>query len=145
MQPLHPEISVTTLLILDGMFKAMMLCYHDIITQYLQLRRSQALDSGEQFPHPAVMLVYHISGLVQYIHYPVLTNAYCHIPLSFTMELMLRKIVEYPVREVILVPSIIVSPRSRYNRGEVLPRPRRRCSAMFGKIGTYVSRYEFCP
>ena len=56
----------------------------------------------------AVTPLFHITGLVRYIHYPVFMNGSSIMLPSFDMESMLKTIVDYRIRELILVPPIII-------------------------------------
>ena len=54
------------------------------------------------------MPLFHITGLVRFCHYPVFMNGDSIMLPSFTMDSMLRSIVEYEIEELILVPPIII-------------------------------------
>lgn len=91
-----------------GLPKAVMLSHHNIIAQCHQLRQLQVLNPGEQYRILAVTPLFHITGLVRYIHYPMLMNG-CSIMLpAFHMETMLQTIIQYQIPELILVPPIII-------------------------------------
>lgn len=91
-----------------GLPKAVMLCHHNIIAQCHQLRQIQVRDPGERYNILAVTPLFHITGLVRYIHYPVFMNGNSYMLPSFTMPSMLEAIVAYRVRELILVPAIVI-------------------------------------
>ncbi|KAI5366137.1 putative AMP-dependent synthetase/ligase, AMP-binding, AMP-binding enzyme domain, ANL [Septoria linicola] len=88
--------------------KAVMLSHHNLIAQCHQLRQLQVLDPGEQQRMLAVTPLFHITGLVRYIHYPVFMNGASIMLPSFDMDSMLNTIVTYRIRELILVPPIII-------------------------------------
>jgi acyl-CoA synthetase (AMP-forming)/AMP-acid ligase II len=88
--------------------KAVMLSHHNIIAQCHQLRQVQVVEKGEELRALAVTPLFHITGLVRYIHYPIFMNGNCIMLPSFTMESMLETIIAYNIRELILVPPIII-------------------------------------
>jgi acyl-CoA synthetase (AMP-forming)/AMP-acid ligase II len=91
-----------------GLPKAVMLSCHNVIAQCHQLRQLQVVEAGERYRVLAQTPLFHITGLVRYIHYPILMNG-CSIMLpAFDMETMLRTIISYQIRELILVPPIII-------------------------------------
>ena len=91
-----------------GLPKAVMLSHHNIIAQCHQLRQLQVIDPGERYRCLAVTPLFHITGLVRYIHYPVFMNGNCIMLPSFNMESMLQEIVAYRIPELILVPPIVI-------------------------------------
>ena len=91
-----------------GYPKAVVLSYHNIIAQCHQLRQLQVLEAGEQYRILAVTPLFHITGLVRFIHYPILMNGMSLMLPSFTMDTMLQSIVSYQIRELILVPPIVI-------------------------------------
>ncbi|KAG9796058.1 acetyl-CoA synthetase-like protein, partial [Aureobasidium melanogenum] len=82
-----------------------MLSHQNIIAQCHQLQQLQA-------PGPykvlAVMPLFHITGLVRFCTYPVLMNGDSVMLPSFTMESMLQAICEFQIKELILVPPILI-------------------------------------
>lgn len=92
----------------SGLPKAVMLSHHNIIAQCHQLRQLQVIDPGERYRCLAVTPLFHITGLVRYIHYPVFMNGDCIMLPSFSTESMLQAIVTYRVPELILVPPIVI-------------------------------------
>ncbi|KAL6250147.1 hypothetical protein RBB50_002448 [Rhinocladiella similis] len=88
-----------------GLPKAVMLSHQNIIAQCHQLRQLQA--SG-QYKILAVMPLFHITGVVRFCHYPVFMNGDSVMLPAFTMEAMLDAICEFQIKELILVPPIII-------------------------------------
>ncbi|KAI1622729.1 4-coumarate-CoA ligase [Exophiala viscosa] len=88
-----------------GLPKAVMLSHQNIIAQCHQLRQLQAPGGYKIL---AVMPLFHITGLVRFCCYPVFMNGDSVMLPSFTMEGMLRAICEFQIKELILVPPIII-------------------------------------
>ncbi|KXS98158.1 hypothetical protein AC579_9990 [Pseudocercospora musae] len=91
-----------------GLPKAVMLSHHNIIAQCHQLRQLQVVEPGDQYRILAVTPLFHITGLVRYIHYPIFMNGNSIMLPSFQMETMLKTIINYRIPELILVPPIII-------------------------------------
>ena len=85
-----------------------MLSHQNIIAQCLQLRPLQVIEPGEQYRILAVMPLFHITGLVRFCTYPLLMNGLAIMLPSFTLSSMLSAIVSYKIRELILVPPILI-------------------------------------
>jgi acyl-CoA synthetase (AMP-forming)/AMP-acid ligase II len=88
--------------------KAIQLSHHNIIAQCHQLRQLQVVEPGEQYRILAVTPLFHITGLVRYVHYPVFMNGRSIMMNAFDLEKMLRAIISYRIPELILVPPIII-------------------------------------
>ncbi|EXJ56543.1 hypothetical protein A1O7_06887 [Cladophialophora yegresii CBS 114405] len=88
-----------------GLPKAVMLSHHNIIAQCHQLRQIQAPGGYKIL---AVMPLFHITGLVRFCTYPIFMNGDSVMLPSFSMPSMLQAIVEFQIKELILVPPIII-------------------------------------
>jgi acyl-CoA synthetase (AMP-forming)/AMP-acid ligase II len=91
-----------------GLPKAVMLSHHNIIAQCHQLKQLQVVPPGERYRILAVMPLFHITGLVRFCNYPVFMNGDCIMLPSFTMDSMLKAIVEFKIPELILVPPVLI-------------------------------------
>ncbi|KAF2092832.1 4-coumarate-CoA ligase [Rhizodiscina lignyota] len=91
-----------------GFPKAVMISHLNMISQCLQLRQLQIVEPGEQYKILAVMPLFHITGLVRFCTYPILMNGFSIMLPAFTLPSMLSAIVSHKIRELILVPPILI-------------------------------------
>lgn len=91
-----------------GFPKAVMLSHHNVIAQCLQLRPLQLLPQDGIYKTVAVMPLFHITGLVRFVTYPVFMNGDCIMMPAFKMDLMLETIIKHKIEELIFVPPILI-------------------------------------
>ncbi|KAK4548829.1 hypothetical protein LTR36_008602 [Oleoguttula mirabilis] len=88
-----------------GLPKAVMIAHQNVIAQCLQVYPITPSDLKKVL---AVLPSFHITGLVHALHLPALLNAEVIMLPSFTMKSMLDTVVEYQIRELLLVPPILI-------------------------------------
>ncbi|KAL5340683.1 hypothetical protein BJX70DRAFT_407017 [Aspergillus crustosus] len=88
-----------------GLPKAVMIAHHNVIAQCMQIIQLTQDDTKKSL---AVLPLFHITGLVHQMHLPVIRNSTVYMLPSFTMESMLKTIVEYQITEILSVPPIII-------------------------------------
>ncbi|KAG5655233.1 hypothetical protein KAF25_001986 [Fusarium avenaceum] len=88
-----------------GLPKAVMLSHRNIIAQCLQLADVAGPDKKRFL---ACLPLFHISGLVRFIHWPIASNDECIMLPQFTMENLLTSIVKFRITDLTLVPSIVL-------------------------------------
>lgn len=82
-----------------------MISHQNVIAQCLQVRQITPPDHDKVL---AVLPLFHITGLVHQLHLPLLINAEVIMLPSFTMASMLSTIQEYQIREILVVPPILI-------------------------------------
>ena len=82
-----------------------MIAHSNVIAQCLQVYQITPLDLKRVL---AVLPSFHITGLVHALHLPVLINAEVIMLPSFDMKSMLDTVVEYQIKEMLLVPPILI-------------------------------------
>jgi len=88
-----------------GLPKAVMIAHQNVIAQCLQVIQITPSDLKKIL---AVLPSFHITGLVHALHLPALINAEVVMLPSFTMKSMLDTVVEYQIKELLLVPPILI-------------------------------------
>lgn len=88
-----------------GLSKAVMIAHANVIAQCLQIQQITPDDLRRIL---AVLPLFHITGLVHQLHLPVLLNANVYMLPSFTMDSMLQTVQDYQLKEMLLVPPIII-------------------------------------
>ncbi|KAL2061856.1 hypothetical protein VTL71DRAFT_7234 [Oculimacula yallundae] len=88
-----------------GLPKAVMISHQNVIAQCLQI---QQITPSSHKKILAVLPAFHITGLVHALHLPILLNAEVYMLSSFTMESMLSTVSEYKIKELLLVPPILI-------------------------------------
>ncbi|KAK5168821.1 uncharacterized protein LTR77_006130 [Saxophila tyrrhenica] len=88
-----------------GLPKAVMISHQNVIAQCLQVQQITPSDLTRIL---AVLPSFHITGLVHALHLPVLLNATVVMLPAFTMKAMLDTVVEYQLKELLLVPPILI-------------------------------------
>lgn len=82
-----------------------MIAHQNVIAQCLQVIQITPSDLKRIL---AVLPSFHITGLVHALHLPALINAEVIMLPSFTMRSMLDTVVEYQLKELLLVPPILI-------------------------------------
>lgn len=82
-----------------------MIAHQNVIAQCLQVMQITPSDLKQIL---AVLPSFHITGLVHALHLPALVNAEVIMLPSFTMKSMLDTVVEYKLKELLLVPPILI-------------------------------------
>ncbi|KAK1807129.1 hypothetical protein LTR12_018530, partial [Friedmanniomyces endolithicus] len=82
-----------------------MIAHQNVIAQCLQIQPITPSDLRRVL---AILPAFHITGLVHALHLPALINAEVIMLPAFTMKAMLDTVVEYQLRELLLVPPILI-------------------------------------
>lgn len=88
-----------------GLPKAVMIAHQNVIAQALQMQPITPTDHKKVL---CVLPLFHITGIVHAMHLPVLINAEVIMLPAFTMESMLAAIVQHQIRELLLVPPLLI-------------------------------------
>ncbi|KAI4243946.1 MAG: hypothetical protein L6R40_003156 [Gallowayella cf. fulva] len=88
-----------------GLPKAVMISHLNVIAQSLQIQPITPSDHDKVL---AVLPCFHITALNHALHLPVLLNAEVYMLSVFTMKDMLDITVKYKIRELLLVPPILI-------------------------------------
>ncbi|KAL6715102.1 hypothetical protein ACLMJK_007363 [Lecanora helva] len=88
-----------------GLPKAVQISHQNVIAQCLQI---QMITSSDVQKVLAVLPVFHITGLVHALHLPIVLNAEVLMLPAFTMKDLLDTVVKYQMRELLLVPPILI-------------------------------------
>lgn len=115
-----------------GLPKAVMIAHQNVIAQALQMIPLAPADLKKVL---CVLPLFHITGIVHAMHLPVAINAEVVMLPSFTMPSMLDAIVEYQIRELLLVPPLLI----RLVRDPVVDRYDMRCVRRFSSGAAPVS------
>ncbi|KAL8649301.1 MAG: hypothetical protein Q9226_005633 [Calogaya cf. arnoldii] len=88
-----------------GLPKAVMIAHLNVIAQSLQIQPITPSDHDKVL---AVLPCFHITALNHALHLPVLLNAEVYMLPAFTMKDMLDVSVKYKIKELLIVPPILI-------------------------------------
>lgn len=88
-----------------GLPKAVMIAHQNVIAQALQMVQLTPADHNKVI---CVLPLFHITGIVHAMHLPVVINAEVIMLPAFTMPSMLDTIVKYQIKEILLVPPLLI-------------------------------------
>lgn len=88
-----------------GLPKAVMISHANIIAQCLQVHQITLPDHTKVL---AALPFYHITGIIHQLHLPIMLNAHVYVLPIFTLDTLLKTVSEYQVKELLIVPPILV-------------------------------------
>ncbi|KAI1258931.1 acetyl-CoA synthetase-like protein [Xylariaceae sp. FL1019] len=88
-----------------GLPKAVMIAHHNVIGQSLQMEPLTPEDHKKVL---GVLPMFHITGIVHSMHFPLVINAEVIMLPAFSMQSMLQTISDYQIAEILLVPPILI-------------------------------------
>lgn len=109
-----------------------MISHQNVIAQALQIQQITPEDHNQVL---GALPLFHITGLVHSLHLPIAINAEVIMLPVFTMETMLGTIVEYQIRELLLVPPLLI----RLVRDPMVAKYDLRCVQRFSSGAAPVS------
>lgn len=115
-----------------GVPKAVMIAHQNVIAQALQMIPLTPADHKRVL---CVLPLFHITGIVHAMHLPVAINAEVLMLPAFTMPSMLETIVAHQIKEVLLVPPLLI----RLVRDPVVQKYDLRCIRRFSSGAAPVS------
>ncbi|ORY66136.1 uncharacterized protein BCR38DRAFT_522981 [Pseudomassariella vexata] len=88
-----------------GLPKAALISHQNAIAQSLQ---KQLITPKDHKKVLGVLPFFHITGLIQILHLPIILNAEVITIPAFTLDTMLSAVVEYQIGELLIVPPILI-------------------------------------
>ncbi|KAL8952620.1 MAG: hypothetical protein Q9222_001494 [Ikaeria aurantiellina] len=88
-----------------GLPKAVMISHQNVIAQSLQIAPITPSDHDKVL---AVLPCFHITALNHALHLPVYLNAEAYMLSAFTMKDMLATTIKYKIKELLIVPPILI-------------------------------------
>lgn len=116
-----------------GLPKAVMISHQNVIAQCLQI--SSITPEEDHRKILGVLPLFHITGIAQMMHLPIAINAEVIMLPTYTMEAMLSAIVEYQIKELLLVPPLII----RLLREPIVDKYDLRCVQRFSSGAAPIS------
>lgn len=109
-----------------------MISHQNVIAQSLQVKQ---LTPESHKKVLGALPLFHITGLVHSLHFPVFLNAEVIMLPEFSMDAMLATIVEYQISELLLVPPLLI----RLVRDPVVKNYDLRCVKRFSSGAAPIS------
>ncbi|KUI61164.1 4-coumarate--CoA ligase-like 1 [Cytospora mali] len=116
-----------------GLPKAVMIAHQNVIAQCLQIKSITPENNNKKVL--GVLPLFHITGITHAMHTPVARNAEVIMLPMFTMDSMLSAIVEYQIKELLLVPPLII----RFVRDPVVDNYDLSCIEVFSSGAAPIS------